>query len=76
MKIVDATGNQATVEIGGTQRTVCLDLVDRTARAGDYVIVHAGYAIHVIDEAEAKETLKYFEEILSKDAQASERIPE
>ena len=75
MKIVDITDHNATVEIGGTQRTVRLDIVDGPARVGDYVIVHAGYAIHIIDETEAKKTLTYFEEILSKDAQASERIP-
>jgi len=37
-------------------------LVD--AKVGDYVLVHAGYAIQVLDEKEAKETLKLWEEIL------------
>lgn len=72
MKILKIKDNQAQVEIGGTRVTACLDIVDRPPRVGDYVIVHAGYAIHVIDEREAKETLGYFEEMLSKDAEISE----
>ncbi len=46
----------------GTQRSVRLDLVD--AKVGDYVIVHVGTAIEVLDEESAKETLKLFEEFL------------
>ena len=76
MKITCLSNNQAEVEIGGVRRSVRLDLIDRPVCVDNYVIVHAGYAIHVINEAEAKETLKYFEEILTKDAQTSERIPE
>lgn len=75
MKIMHLEDNQAMVEIGGAKRTIRMDIVDRPASVGDYVIVHAGYAIRVIDETEANETLKYFEEILTRDAQASERIP-
>ena len=74
MKILRIKDNRARVEIGGTRREVRLDIVDRPARVGDYVIVHAGYAIHVIGEREAKETLQYFEEILSQDAETSERV--
>ena len=76
MKILKIKDNQAQVEIGGTRREARLEIVDRPPRVGDYVIVHAGYAIHVIDEREAKETLDYFEEMLSKDAETSERISE
>ena len=72
MKILTIKDSQAEVEIGGTRREVRLDIVDRQPRVGEYVIVHAGYAIHAIDEREAKETLDYFEEILSEDVEASE----
>ena len=51
-RIVEVSGEQAVVEIGGTRRTVFLDLVDGV-REGDYVIVHAGYAISKVDEEEA-----------------------
>ena len=46
----------AQVDIMGVTRKVSLDLVP-VAEAGDHVLVHAGFAIQVIDEADAKETL-------------------
>ena len=36
-------------------------------KVGDYVLLHTGYAINIIDESEAKETLKIFEQIASLD---------
>lgn len=46
----------AEVDIMGVTRKVSLDLVP-DAQAGEFVLVHAGFAIQVIDEADAKETL-------------------
>jgi hydrogenase expression/formation protein HypC len=46
----------------GTQREVSLLLVE-DAKVGDYVIVHAGFAIHKIDETEAQESLKVLREM-------------
>jgi len=43
------------VRFGGIQREACLDFVPE-ARAGDYVIVHVGFAISLLDAAEAKRT--------------------
>ena len=59
----------ARVEIGGVERSASL-LLTPEAKLGDYVLIHAGFAIHVIDEQEAMETLKLFQEIeaLEKDA--------
>jgi hydrogenase expression/formation protein HypC len=59
----------ARVEIGGVERSASL-LLTPEAKPGDYVLIHAGFAIHVIDEQEAMETLKLFQEIeaLEKDA--------
>lgn len=45
------------VDFGGIVREVCLAYVPE-ANVGDYVIVHAGFAISLIDEAEAQETLR------------------
>ncbi len=64
MEVVEINGNMATVEVGDVQRRACLDLVDTFPEVGDYLIVHAGYAIHRIDPEEAKKTLEYFKEIL------------
>jgi len=63
-KILSIEGNMGEVDFMGTRRKVRLDLVD--AQVGDYVIVHVGSAIEVIDEASASESIKLFEEILSK----------
>jgi len=55
-------GTTARVEIGGVERTISLALTPE-ARVGDYVLIHTGFAINVIDEEEALETLDLFEEI-------------
>jgi len=56
--------NYAVIDISGTRREVCLDIVDEPAGVGDYVISHAGYAIHKIDVATAKEKLKFLQELI------------
>ena len=61
-KVIEAKGGIGLVDFGeGVRREVNLLLVD--AKVGDYVIVHAGMAIEVLDESEALETLKIFQEI-------------
>jgi hydrogenase expression/formation protein HypC len=52
----------AEVDIMGVTRNVSLDLVP-DADVEDYVLVHAGYAIQVVDEQFAKETLEVFESL-------------
>ncbi len=56
--------NYAIIDIGGTRREVCLDVVDEDVKLGDYVICHAGFAIHRIDEELAQEKLKLLEELI------------
>jgi len=55
-------GTAARAEIGGVERTISLMLTPE-ARVGDYVLLHTGFAISVIDEEEALETISLFEEI-------------
>jgi hydrogenase expression/formation protein HypC len=55
-------GQNARVEIGGVERQISLALTPE-ARVGDYVIVHTGFAISVLDEQEAQETLQIFAEM-------------
>lgn len=50
---------QAQIDLGGVRRTVSLALVPQ-ARVGDYVIVHVGYAIGLVDAEEAERTLALF----------------
>jgi len=56
--------NIAVVDIGGTRREVSLDIIDEEVSSGDYVISHAGFAIHKIDEEMARENLAFLKEIL------------
>lgn len=51
-----------TVDFGGVVRTACLAYVP-DAQPGDYVIVHAGFAISQLDEAEAQRTLALLQEL-------------
>jgi len=50
------------IRFGGVTREVNLAYVPE-ARVGDYVIVHVGFAISLLDEEEAKKTLSYLEEM-------------
>ena len=61
-EIVEIQGQVGTVALSGTRREVGLQLVG-DARVGDYVLVHAGFAIQTMDEAEARKTLAIFDEI-------------
>ncbi len=55
-------GQRAVVSLGGVERQASLALVPE-ARVGDYVLLHAGFAIQVVDAEEAARTLELLEEI-------------
>ena len=64
-RVVEINGDTAKVDFGaGTIRDVNISLVE--AKVGEYVIVHAGYAIEVLDQKAAEETLALWNEILNK----------
>ncbi|MCJ7424512.1 HypC/HybG/HupF family hydrogenase formation chaperone [Candidatus Bathyarchaeota archaeon] len=66
-KIVSIEGDMAKVDFGeGVLREVNVTLVNITV--GDYVLVHAGYAIQVLDEKDALETLSLWNQILEAEA--------
>ena len=63
-RVMSVKGEKAQVDFGeGVLRDVNVTLVD--AKVGEYVLVHAGYAIQKMDEKEAKETLALWDEILT-----------
>jgi len=62
-KITSISDSIADVDVAGTVRKASLQLVP-DARVGDYVLLHAGFAIQVIDEDEALETLRLWEAIV------------
>jgi len=59
MKVTSIDDDRATCVIGDVEREVRLSLLAEV-HIGEYVIVHAGYAIQVLDEKEAQETLQLF----------------
>ena len=66
---INPSNDHATVDYGdGTKRKANITLVD--VKIGDYVLVHAGFAIQVLDEKEAQETLDLFREMLSSEEEA------
>jgi hydrogenase expression/formation protein HypC len=56
--------NLATVDTLGARREISLDLMPEPAKVGDYLLIHVGYAIAKLKEAEAKETLMLYEEMM------------
>ena len=62
-KVIEIKGDLAKVDFGeGVLREVNIMLVE--AKVGEYVLVHAGYAIQVLDQKAAEETLNLWNEIL------------
>jgi hydrogenase expression/formation protein HypC len=60
-KVLAIEGTRATVQVSGAQLNAQLELVPE-AQVGDYVLVHAGFALQVMEPAEAAETLALLEE--------------
>jgi len=63
-RIVEIKDTVATVDVDGVSRDASIMLLD-DVKVGDYVIVHAGFAISQIDEETAEQTLKEMREMLS-----------
>jgi hydrogenase expression/formation protein HypC len=59
---LDNNMNMGKVDFGGVLREVCLEAVDE-AQVDDYVIVHAGFALSILSEDEAMETLRILNEM-------------
>ena len=71
-KVVNLKEDKAQVDFGeGVLREVNVTLVN--AKVGDYVLVHAGYAIQVLSEKEAQETIQLWNEILEAEAETQQK---
>jgi hydrogenase expression/formation protein HypC len=66
VKIMSINGEEAVVDIGGVTRPVSIALTPE-AKVGDYVLLHTGYAINVLNEEEAQETLSLLERMVEAD---------
>jgi len=62
MKVINIEGRFCTATLGGVGYKVCLDMLP-DVKKGDYIIVHAGFAIEKLDENEAMKTLELFREL-------------
>ena len=62
MKVTKKEGAKGVVSTGGLKREINFSLLP-TAKKGDYVLVHAGFAIGKINDAEAKKTMELFKKI-------------
>ena len=63
MKVVKREGDKGVAELEGVTREVALHFVD--AQVGDYILVHAGFAIQKVDEESALETIELFRSMMS-----------
>ena len=62
--IIEKKGDEAKVSVGGVIKEISLELIDRPAEVGDYVLLHAGFAIHRIEASDAEETLRIMREAM------------
>ena len=65
MKIICRDGDNIVAEVDGVQKGASVMLLNEEVAVGDYVIVHAGFAISRLDEAYAEETIRMMREIFS-----------
>ena len=63
-KIIEIRDDLAIIDVDGVKREASVLLLE-DPKVGDYVIVHAGFAIHKIDEEEAVETLRILREAMA-----------
>lgn len=61
-KVVEINGNNCTVEIMGVTSEISIELLENV-KVGDYVLVHAGCAIQVLDQEDALNTIEIFKEL-------------
>ena len=67
MQIIRVEGDTVIAEIDGVQREASLLMLDGDVQSGEYVIVHAGFAIARINQAEAEETLRMMRDFFNPD---------
>ena len=63
MRVVNIRGKEAVVELEGVKRSISVELIDNV-RKGEYVIVHAGFAIQKLNRGDAEKTLKLLSEMI------------
>ena len=64
-KVVSIDGDDGVIDFGGVKKHTNLSMVE--ANVGDWVVIHAGFAIEVMDEEEAQETISLWNDVLDHD---------
>ena len=64
-KVVAINGDNADIDFGGVIKQTNVSMVE--AKVGDWVVIHAGFAIEIMDDEEAEETLRLWNEVLDHD---------
>lgn len=67
-RIIELLDNQnALISLSGVEKIISLALLKDKPKVGDYVIVHVGYALNILNEEDANKTLAYFNDMLSEE---------
>ncbi len=63
-QVISIDGDCAEVRVGGVRRQVRLELLAEKAQAGDYLLVHSGFALHKLGDEEARASLEAWRELI------------
>ncbi len=74
-KVIECSGDEAVVDLQGSSLKISRVLTPE-AGVGDWVLVHAGFAISQVDEAEARQTWDYLRVVLGDEPDAGPPVPE
>ncbi|HMK61057.1 MAG TPA: HypC/HybG/HupF family hydrogenase formation chaperone [Dissulfurispiraceae bacterium] len=75
-KVINIDDLSATVDVFGARREISLLLLPEEAKVGDYVLVHAGFAIQKIDEAVALDSMRLIREYAEALEEYEDSMPE
>ena len=70
MKVVSRKGDKVVAEVDGVQKEADITLLGEEIALGDYVIIHAGFALSKLDEKYAEETIRLMREVFSEEDMA------
>lgn len=67
MQVVTIDGDNIVAEVDGVRRSASLMILGDEVKIGDFLIIHAGFAISKLDEEEARETIRMMKEVFSEE---------
>jgi len=70
MQVISMDGDNIVAEVDGVRRSANLMMLGDEVKVGDYLIIHAGFAISKLDEEEARETIRLMKEVFSEEDMA------